>query len=141
MLGTQRLNLAGWLSVTKAVLSIPILVLSLVLGAPAELGRISGFGARAGTALLTVASVALFVYVFSTLRMLLEERYAFRETGDLIRILIVVNVVMAVLSVVSIASPTIASAVEWLSLFAIVPLRKECVFFSYPSFHPLSTLP
>jgi hypothetical protein len=31
MLDTQRLNLAGWLSVTKVVLSIPILVLPLVL--------------------------------------------------------------------------------------------------------------
>lgn len=122
MISTQRLNRAAWLSITIAALSIPILALSVIIGAAAAFGGFSAFQARTAIALLTVGSAALFVYVFSTFRMLMEDKYGFRDTSDLIRILIVINVVIAVLSVASIPSAKVESTVGWLTLIAIIPL-------------------
>lgn len=125
MISQQRLNVAGWLSVTSAVLSIPILILSVMLGPASE-----SLGARTGSALLTVASTALFVYVFSTLRALLIGRYAFHETSGLITILIVGNVVIAAFSVLGVLSFAIETAVSVLSLIAIVPFGIIFIVFA-----------
>lgn len=130
MVSPQRLNLAGWLSVTNAVVSIPIMILSVVLGVASEQGGASGFGARAATVFLTIVSTGLFVYIFSTLRALLEERYTFHETSALITIMIGVSVVIAGLGLLGVLSSEIATAVGVLSLIALVPFGIIYVVFA-----------
>ena len=120
-ISAARLNVAAWLSITTAVLTIPILMLSVAIETGVELGRFPAFAARATNGLLTVCSAALFVYVFSTLRVLLEERYSFHSTSGLLRFLIGMNVLLGGLSVIGILSPAIDNVADWLSMIAIIP--------------------
>ena len=131
-LSQQRLSLAGWLSVTNAVLTIPILILSLILAAASQASpsAASGFGARILSALLTLASTAVLVYIFSTLRVLLVEGYSFHETSGLITMLIAVNVVFAAFQVLGVLSPAIETVVSILSMVAMVPLGIIFIVFA-----------
>lgn len=111
----EQLNLAEWFSITNAAVTIPIVVLSIFLAA------IGGVGAKVIQAALTLISLGLFVYIFLSLRKFLNSRLRFHDVDTNITVLIWVNVVISILSILSLSSSQLETAFGLLTFFAIIP--------------------
>ena len=120
---TQRLTLAGWLAITNAVLTIPLFALSVFLGTQ------SGGGVKLATVLLTIISLAIFIFIFLSLKDLLNTRFSFRDTDIFINVLIWANVAVSLFSVLGLLSPDLETVVGVGTLVLIVPFG---IVFSRP---------
>ncbi|MBM4128558.1 MAG: hypothetical protein FJ243_00395 [Nitrospira sp.] len=87
----ERLNFAGWLSIASAILTI------------VYLARIQNAmeSSRDIKTVMTIISMVLFCYLFSTLRKLLNLRFSFHEVDFYISVLIWGYVVICFLSIYS----------------------------------------
>jgi hypothetical protein len=120
----EQLNLAGWLSVIKAAVSIPLTGMSIFLGA------VSGTGTKVVFAMLTLVSLGLFVYIFSSLKRLLNSRFKFHDVDTYISVFIWVNVVFSALGILSSASSELKTLVGLLSLLALIPFGIVFIVFA-----------
>lgn len=120
----ERLNVAGWLSITNAVVTIPLVVISVFLVA------IGGAGGKIIQAALTLASLGLFVYIFWSLRNLLNSRFQFHDVDTYISALIWGNVVISILSVLSLVGGGLEIAVNLLSIVALIPFGIVLIVFA-----------
>lgn len=120
----QRLTLAGWLAITNAALTVPILVIAVFLGLK------SGGVVKLVNLLLTFVSLALFIFVFSSLKNLLNTRYSFRDTDIFINILILANIASAVIGVFGILFPNLKNVAGVVSLVLIVPIGIVSIVFA-----------
>jgi len=100
----RQLHLAGWLSITNAIFAIPSIIMSWFLD------TVEGMGPKFSQAILTLVSLGLFLYVIISLRKLLNYRFQFREVDIYISLLIWGNVVLAIVSLLSLGS----RGFEWL---------------------------
>jgi hypothetical protein len=119
-----QMRLAGWLSIINAVLTIPLAVISFALGTR------SGQESQVISVILTVASAFLFTYIMSSLKSLLGQCYRFHETDGLITALIVLNVVLAVVSILGEIIAPLKTTIAWLLVISIVPLGVIFIVFA-----------
>ena len=92
----ERLELAGWLSMVSAIITIPLAVFQLVTAA----GQF-----RLISTVLSLLGVALFVYLFALLRELLNREFDFHETDRPISLLIFGNVGLFILGLLDDVGP------------------------------------
>ena len=126
MVTARQLNTAGWVAVSNAILMVPVLVLTVVLGMQEPE---AGFAARLAGALLSCVASALCVYIMITLRDLLGERYNFHEVDGIISMLVYVNVAFSALELLSSVSSAATDVVGVISLFVIVFVGIVCIVF------------
>jgi hypothetical protein len=119
-----QLNLAGWLSITNAIFAIPSIAMSWFLD------TIGGAGAKLSQAILTLVSLGLFLYVIISLRKLLNYRFQFHEVDMYISLLIWGNVVLAILSLLSLGSGRIDFAMNILSIISFIVFGILAIMFA-----------
>ncbi len=122
MISTQSLKRAAYVTIIYVVITIPILLLTVFLAFAEVTGSISGFASRFISAMTTVIGVVLYVYVLSSLRSLLEERFSFNAVSALIAAIISLNIALAVLMVLAVPFAAIETPVGIISLLALVAL-------------------
>jgi hypothetical protein len=110
----ERLNLAGWLSITSALFAIPSIVMSWFLES------MEGSGAKVSQAILTAVDLGLFLYVISSLRKLLNSRFRFHDVDIYISLLIWGNVILCILSILSLKSVRLEFVFRYLSMIALI---------------------
>ena len=119
-----QLNLAGWLSITNAIFAIPSIAMSWFLD------TIGGAGAKLSQAILTLVSLGLFLYVIISLRKLLNYRFQFHEVDIYISLLIWGNVVLAILSLLSLGSGKIDFEMNILSIISFIVFGILAIMFA-----------
>ena len=117
MQDNRYMKTAGWVCIVSAVTTFPILIISFV---------VSG-GGRPASSILSFISLGLFVYIFHSLRRLLNEEYDFHLVDSYINFLIWVNVGGTVISAVA-TQPDAAFAI--LTLIALVTLGIVTIVFA-----------
>lgn len=115
---------AGWLSIANAVMTLPLVALAMLLS------ELPGTWPKAVLALLEITTLVLFVYIFMTLKRLLNSRFDFRNADALITILVVTNLVFSLISLLLLGMPESQSAMIVLSILALVPLGIVYIAFS-----------
>lgn len=109
-----QLNLAGWLSITSALFAIPDIVMSMYLD------TIEGTGAKLSQAILTIVSLGLFIYIVSSLKKLINSRFQFHDVDIYIKLLIWGNVILCILSILSLESIRLEFVFRYLSMIALI---------------------
>jgi hypothetical protein len=109
-----QLTLAGWLSITNAAVTIPIVILSVFMAVK------GGSGAKITQVVLTLISLGLFVYVFSSLKRLLNFLFQFHDVDTYILLLIWGNVGFSILGALSLGSGKLETVVSVLSVVAFI---------------------
>ena len=109
-----QLNLAGWLSITSALFAIPSMVMSWFLEST------EGSGAKVSQVILTAVDLGLFLYVMSSLKKLLNSRFRFHDVDIYISLLIWGNVILCILSILSIGSVRLEFVFRYLSMIALI---------------------
>jgi hypothetical protein len=119
----RQLDLAGWCSVTNALIAIPSLAMSWFLD------TVKGIGPRLSQAVLTVVGLGLFLYVIYSLRKLLNGRFKFHDVDIYISLMIWGNVVLAVLSLLSLGTGKLESFMETLTVAALIAFGILSIMF------------
>ena len=110
----ERLNRAGWLSITSAIFAIQYIVMSMYLD------TIEGTGAKLSQAILTIVSLGLFIYIVSSLKKLINSRFQFHDVDIYISLLIWGNVILCILSILSLESIRLEFVFRYLSMIALI---------------------
>lgn len=110
----EQLNRAGWLSITSALFAIPDIVMSMYLD------TIEGTGAKLSQAILTIVSLGLFIYIVSSLKKLINSRFQFHDVDIYISLLIWGNVILCILSILSLESIRLEFVFRYLSMIALI---------------------
>jgi hypothetical protein len=119
-----QLDLAGWCSITNALIAIPSLAMSWFLE------TVKGIGPRLSQAILTVVGLGLFLYVISSLRQLLNGRFKFHDVDTYISLMIWGNVVLAILSLLSLGTGKLESFMEILTVAALIVFGILSIMFA-----------
>lgn len=112
--GKKQLDLAGWCSITNALIAIPSLAMSWFLE------TVKGIGPRLSQAVLTVVGLGLFLYVIHALRRLLNDRFKFHDVDAYISMMIWGNIVLAILSLLSLGTGQLESFMDLLTVAALI---------------------
>jgi len=120
----KQLDLAGWCSITNALIAIPSLAMSWFLE------TVKGIGPRLSQALLTVVGLGLFLYVIYSFRRLLNDRFKFHEVDIYISLMIWGNVVLAVTSLLSLGTSKLESFMESLTVAALIVFGILSIMFA-----------
>jgi len=118
-----QLTLAGWLSMTSAIFSIPSIAMSWFLE---EMG---GEGAKLSQAILTLVSLGLFLYVIISLKKLLNYRFKFHQVDIYISLLIWGNVILSALSLLALVSQGFESLMNILSIVSFIFIGILAIMF------------
>jgi hypothetical protein len=110
----KQLDFAGWCSITNALIAIPSLAMSWFLE------TVKGIGPRLSQAILTVVGLGLFLYVIYSLRKLLNGRFKFHDVDTTISLMIWGNVVLAVLTLLSLGTGKLGPFMEILTVAALI---------------------
>ena len=110
----RQLDRAGWCSITNALIAIPSLAMSWFLE------TVKGIGPGLSQAILTVVGLGLFLYVIYSLRRLLNGRFKFHDVDIYISLMIWGNVLLAVLSLLSLGIGKLESFMEFLTAAALI---------------------
>jgi len=119
-----QLNLAGWFSILNAVITIPVMMISLGLHDE------SGTDTKMIEMVLTIISLGFLIYILWTLRDLLNIRYRFYDVDTLITILIWGNGTLTALSILSLWSPEWERAFGILSMITLIPFGILAIAFA-----------
>jgi hypothetical protein len=109
----KQLDLAGWCSITNALIAIPSLAMSWFLE------TVKGIGPRLSQAILTVVGLGLFLYVIYSLRGLLNSRFKFHEVD-----------VLAAISLLSLGTGQLESFMEILTVAALIVFGILSIMFA-----------
>ncbi len=118
-----QLNLAAWLSIVNAVISLPFMAMSMYLG---NMGGIGPWLLQAG---LSLIGLGLFIYVLLSLRRLLNSRFQFHDADIYITLLIWVEVVLVLLNFLSLGSDKLEFGLHLLSTVVLIPLGILIIMF------------
>ena len=110
----EQFNLAGWLSITSALFTIPSIVMVWLLES------MEGSGAKVSQAILTLVDLGLFLYVISSLKKLLNSRFRFHDVDIYISLLMWGNAILCVLSIISLGSIRLEFVFRYLSMIALI---------------------
>lgn len=113
----KEMKTAGWVCIVSAVTTFPILIISFA---------VSG-GDHSASSILSFISLGLFIYIFHSLRRLLNEEYNFHLTDSHINFLIWINIGVTVISAVT-TQPDATFAI--LALIALVALGIVMIIFA-----------
>lgn len=127
---TQRLTLAGWVAITNAVLTIPFSVLGIFIGWQQGRGMKTATVLLTITGLLTIIMLVLFIFIFSSLKDLLNTRFNFRDTDIFISVIIWVNVSSGVISVIGILFTALETVAGVIATVLIVPYGIVSIVFA-----------
>jgi hypothetical protein len=116
-------RVAGWLAMANAFLTIPWFIMTFFLATK------EGLWPRLADAGMQLLSAVIFIYTVATLRSLLNRNHSFHDTDRLIEWMIKANVVLTGISLVGVASPTVASSAGTLAIILIIPLGVLQLFF------------
>jgi hypothetical protein len=110
----EKLHLAGWISITNAIFTVPAIAMSFYLES------MEGTEARLAQAVLIVASLGLFVYILSSLKQLLNLRFRFHAVDLYISYLLWGNLSLSLFLFLALANKEFEWAVSILSIMAYV---------------------
>ena len=110
----KQLDLAGWCSITNALIAIPSLAMSWFLD------TVKGIGPKLSQAILTVVGLGLFLYVIFSFKKLLNSRFNFHDVDTYISLMIWGNIALAVLSLFSLGTGKLESFMETLTVAALI---------------------
>lgn len=119
----KRLDVAGWCSITNALIAIPSLAMSWFLD------TVKGIGPGLSQAILTVVGLGLFLYVIYSLRRLLNGRFKFYDVDIYISLMIWGNIVLAIISLLSLGTDQLESFMEMLTLAALIAFGILSIMF------------
>ncbi len=119
-----QLNLAGWLSITNAIFAIPSIFMYIFLH------TMGGGGAKLSQAILTIVSLGLFLYILSSLRKLLNFRFQFYDVDIYISLLIWGNIILSIISLLSLGSRRIELALNILSIISFIAFGILSIMFA-----------
>jgi ABC-type proline/glycine betaine transport system permease subunit len=120
----KQLDLAGWCSITNALIAIPSLAMSWFLD------TVKGIGPRLSQAVLTVAGLGLFLYVIYSFRKLLNGRFKFHDVDIYISLMIWGNVVLAIIGLLSLGTDKLESFMEILTVAALIAFGILSIMFA-----------
>lgn len=120
----KQLDLAGWCSITNALIAIPSLAMSWFLD------TVKGIGPRLSQAILTVVGLGLFLYVIYSLRRLLNGRFKFHDVDIYISLMIWGNVVLAIIGLLSLGTDKLGSFMEILTVGALIAFGILSIMFA-----------
>ncbi|MGQ9646730.1 MAG: hypothetical protein ACUVWO_09350 [Thermodesulfobacteriota bacterium] len=110
----KELDLAGWCSITNALMAIPSLAMSWFLEA------VKGIGPRLSQAILTLVGLGLFLFVIYAFRRLLNDRFKFHDADTYISLMIWGNIVLAILSLLSLGTGQLEPFMDFLTVAALI---------------------
>jgi len=110
----RQLDFAGWCSITNALLAVPSLAMSWFLES------VKGIGPRLSQAILTVVGLVLFLYVLSSFGKLLNLRFKFHDVDLTISLMIWGNVLLALMSLLSLGTGQLESFMGTLTVAAFI---------------------
>ena len=119
----KRLDLAGWCSITNALIAIPSLAMSWFMD------TVKGIGPKFSQAILTVVGLGLFLYVIYSLRRLLNGRFKFYDVDIYISLMIWGNIVLAIISLLSLGTDQLESFMEILTVAALIAFGILSIMF------------
>jgi ABC-type proline/glycine betaine transport system permease subunit len=120
----RQLDLAGWCSITNALIAIPSLAMSWFLD------TVKGIGPRLSQAILTVVGLALFLYVIHSFRKLLNGRFKFHDVDVYISLMIWGNVVLSIIGLLSLGTEKLESFMEILTVAALIAFGILSIMFA-----------
>ncbi len=120
----EKLNVAGWMSITNAVISIPILGLTIFLE-----GASSG-GAILLQLLLALVNIGLFVYIVSSFKELLNDYFDFHATDTLIQMQIWISIASSILTLLMLLIPSLKTVVGIISIVLMICYGIISIVFS-----------
>jgi len=106
----EQLQFAGWLAIVSAFVTFIVFVMTLK----------NVTEAKAIKVLLILISVGSFVYVFLSLRKMLNIRFEFHDVDTLISVLIGSNVVLSALNIVSLGYSELESILSGFFVVAFI---------------------
>ena len=104
----------GGLRLTNGIFTIPAVVISFYLGSD------QGMGTTLAQAILIVASLGLFVYIISSLKLLLNSKFQFHDVDIYISYLIWGNLSLSIFHLLSLVNKEFEWAVTILSILAYI---------------------
>ncbi len=110
----DRFRVAGWVSITNAIFTIPATILSYSLGSREDPG------ARLAEGILLLVSLGLFLYILLSFKRLLNVRFRFHDVDVYISYLIWGNVSLSLFQFLSLATKEFEWAVSVLSVMAYI---------------------
>jgi hypothetical protein len=110
----EKLQRAGWISITNALFTVPAVAMSFYLES------MEGAEARFAQAVLIVASLGLFVYILSSFRQLLNLRFRFHDVDIYISYLLWGNLSLSLFLFLALANKEFESTVSILSILAYI---------------------
>jgi len=84
------------------------------------LDTIEGTGAKLSQAILTIVSLGLFIYIVSSLKKLINSRFQFHDVDIYISLLIWGNLILCILSILSLESIRLEFVFRYLSMIALI---------------------
>jgi hypothetical protein len=120
----ERLRLAGWLSITNAVLTIPSVALELARHTSA-----AAYEVKIGSLLLGIAGLLLSIYILVALKELLNTRFGFHDTDTLISIFIWATIALTAITIFGVVFPELEEATRFVVVTVVVPLGVVMIVF------------
>ncbi len=114
MITKGKLNLAGWISITSALFTVPAVAMSFYLES------MEGTETRLAQAVLIATSLGLFVYILFSLKRLLNVRFRFHDVDIYISYLLWGNLSLSLFLFLALANKEFESAVSILSILAYI---------------------
>ena len=109
-----RLTRGGWISIANGLFTVPAVGMSFYLGSD------EGIGTAMAQALLTLVSLGLFLYILSTLKLLLNVRFRFHEVDVFISYLMWGNLSLSLFHLLTLITREFEWAVGVLSVIAYI---------------------
>jgi hypothetical protein len=125
MLNSKSLKLAGWFSIVSAVVTLPMMALSLYSGFMAE----ENTSISSLEVIFSIAYTILYVYIFLVFRRLLNEKSGFHEVDRYITTLIALNVVLTALCLLMLLFPELEETASIVVLVLMVPMGVVATIF------------
>lgn len=122
------LRWAGFLAMASAVLSIPFLILSFYLGDREDLV------ANVLHAAMYLVGTALFIFLASFLKRLLNARHSFHNVDNYIDFLIIINLIMGLAGIAGLFLPTWQEPLNQYAILLIVAFGVANILFGFKLF-------
>ncbi len=114
MITKEKLNLAGWISITSSLFTVPAVAMSFYLEST------EGADSRMIQAVLILVSLGLFIYILLSLKQLLNVRFRFHDVDIYISYLLWGNLSLSLFLFLALANQEFESAVSILSVLAYI---------------------
>lgn len=126
---TRKLRIAGFLAMTSAILSIPLLLLSY------HFYENDGLGYALFLTLTQITGLCLFIYLNTFLKRFLNLRFSFHDADNYIDFLITIYVFLTLAGISVLFLPALAEPLEQFSLLLVASFGVGQLLFGIKLFH------